>query len=151
MSDSDMRDSFQEIATSDISIDRPEPTQRSLAEKAQVEQKDVCYQKIWVSVHSSIFLMIALQTIVLLKLKDEILDKFYAAASTDGNNAYYQCCYCAWIAQTGTQNDGKVIEYSYCNQEYVEYDDADVCIIDGNKYCTNQYVIHDAKLWYQIW
>ena len=133
MSHADLNDSLQGIPISDISIYRPRPTRRSFVERAKLEQQDVCNQKIWVSVHSFIYLAIALLTIILLKQKDNILDKFYAA----DNGSNYQCCYCAWIAQKGTQNDGKEIEYSYCDQEYVKYDDPDVCKIDDHDYCTD--------------
>lgn len=128
---SDLHDSLQGVAVSDISIYRSRPTRRSFAEKAEQEYKDVFYQKIWVIVHSLIFLLVALETIFLLSKKNDILEKFYG----ESHNGYYQCCYCSWIAIQQSQNDKKEIEYSYCDQHWKSYDSSKVCDINQTKYC----------------
>ena len=132
MSHSDLHDSLQGVAVSDISIYKARPTRRSFAEKAQQEYKDVFYQKIWVIVHSLIFLLISIETIYLLSKKDDILKDFYQA----NDDQYYQCCYCSWIAREQVDNDHKEIEYSYCDQNWKDYDNLlNVCYINDTDYC----------------
>ena len=129
--DSNVTDSFDGCATSDISIYQIRPTRRSFAEKRKKEHHDVYLQKIWVSIHSFIFILIALEIIFLLQNKQNLLKEFYSPYQDD----YYQCCYCAWIAVIGEQNDGREIEYSYCHRNYKKFDNPTVCDIGGDDYC----------------
>lgn len=117
---------------------------QSVATNNKASPTQLNYQKWWLLFHALIWFCVCSIAIVMLKIKQDEINKFYDQS---------QCCYCLWAGHNDNVTSDYKIEWSPCEQyldsklqhtnlPYSEFTDLNnansVCDINGTTYCTSE-------------